>query len=204
MSKYLTIFLILILAILGYFTYRLSFAPEKLMKDMDEKGKNIEAFNFQNWKVYASPNGEFKVLFPTLPQHATESTKDPATGKPSKYDIFVSEKGDGTVFMITVLSSQDKDFAMDKQGRMKKMVNDLVGSKPNYTLGSTDNSIFKGHDALDFVITNKDLQIDGKTFFNANQQFTLSRIMKKENYNANEYNFFVNSFDLVPSSAEKQ
>lgn len=157
---------------------------------------SLEVYNFQEWLEFSSPEGEFTVLFPTLPQHATENLTDPKTNEVRNYDMYVAEKNDGTIFMISLISFPDNAIIHNKRELMEQMMNDMMASNPNNELRDKSFVEWKGRESLDYVFGNKEMTIDAKTFLVDKTLYVISRIARVENYNTNEFNFFVNSFEL--------
>src|ERR1700722_19749969 len=98
MSKTAIFFVVLIVVLASFIGFKYVQESYKILPIDQKQPTNITAFDFQKWHEFTAPTGKFKVLFPTLPQHATENVDDPKTNEKHKYDIFVSEKEDGTIF----------------------------------------------------------------------------------------------------------
>ncbi len=199
MTKYLTLFIIVALALLSFLTVRFSKDTYKMLPIDLKKTENVDLtkFNFQEWKEYHSPSGAFTVLLPTLPQHATESIKDPKTGNIRNYDMYVSERIDGTIFMISLITFQDLSSNSDPETLLLSMMNDMVASNPDNVLKAEQTGSFQGHPSLDFTMSNNEHHIDAKTFMIDNIMFVLTRISNAKNYNTSEYTFFINSFEVA-------
>lgn len=195
MTKYLTLFVIIALLLTSVITYQLSkdsLSPPPLQ----EEGVNLEGFEFQNWHEFIAPNEKFTVLLPSLPQHATKNVIDQNTQEPRNYEMYVAEKPDGTIFMITLITFEDAIKNSDTDKLMRRMMNDMMDTNPNNELRSVETKKYKGLDSLDFSFGNTDVNIDAKTFVIGDTLFILARIVNVQNYNADEFNFFINSFDL--------
>ncbi|MFQ5728790.1 MAG: hypothetical protein ACE5GN_00315 [Waddliaceae bacterium] len=202
MTKYLTISVIIALALVSFLTVKFAKNSYRILP-IEEKPPalvDLEVYNFQDWHEFSPPNGEFKVLLPTRPLSATENIQDPKTKKTRKYDMYVSEKNDGSVFMITLITFVDMPPITDAEKLMKEMMDDMIKSNPDNELRTTQFSKYNGYDSLDFAFGNNESTVDARTFVVGNTLYILSRIIKTESYNANEYNFFINSFDLTSSS----
>src|SRR5690348_17259473 len=112
MSRTLSI-LILVIALLG------AFLLFRNVPDSNKEGKSASEFpnlskdksravlddsHYENWKEFTSQTGNFKVLLPILPQHATDKILDPQTKETRKYDMYVAANDAGTVFMISAIT----------------------------------------------------------------------------------------------------
>ena len=108
MNKVLVTIVLLFLGITTFVTLYFAKDSYKILPLEEEKPDvTLEVYNFQDWKEFSSPDGEFNVLFPTLPQHAKENLTDPKTNEVRKYNMYVAEKNDGTIFMISLISFPD-------------------------------------------------------------------------------------------------
>lgn len=171
-------------------------------KKTSEKGlagpleENLTIFGFENWHEFASPDGDFKVMLPSLPQHASDMIKDKNSGEERKYDMFVSEKPDGSVFMINVITFLTPPDEKQKDLLRRTMMNDVLKSNPDNNLLKAETTTFKDHPALDYTIENAEISVDSKVFVTNHALYALTRLVKKERHNQKEFDFFTNSFDL--------
>ena len=154
--------------------------------------------NYESWKEFTSPTGQFKVLLPILPQHATDKIADPKTKEPRKYDMYVAAKNDGTVFMISAITFPSGIAEKDSEALLTNVVNDMLARNKDNVLKMKQASAFRNFKALDFSIENGDIILGGKAFVHNNTLYVLNMVSKHGTFNLNEFNFFVNSFDVVP------
>ncbi len=197
MAKYLTILLILALALASFFTFWFSKDSYKILPINQQPASEvaIEKYNFQNWHEFSAEDGAFNVMLPALPQHAKEVVN--VTEKESRhYDMYVSEKGDGTVFMISSITFKGLPAGFDKREILRSMMDDMVASSPSNELRKEEEGEYKGHASLQYTIDNKDNAIDVKSFMDKDKMYVMTRVTKAVNYNTEEFNFFTNSFDL--------
>lgn len=189
----------LALALLTILTFWFSKETYKLLPiNVKEAEKvDLDEYNFHEWKEYTSPSEAFTVLFPTLPQHATESIKDPKTGHIRNYDMYVSERMDGTIFMISLITFQQMQSNQDTQAMLLNMMNDMVASNSENVLKADQPGKYLGYPSLDFTLSNNEHNIDAKTFMINNTMFVLTRITNEKNYNTSEFTFFLNSFEVA-------
>lgn len=159
---------------------------------------------FQNWHEFTPPNGKFKVLLPTLPQHANEKLEDPKTKEPRQYEMYVSEKDNGTIFMISMITMLDNKNAQINEDILKKVINDLLATNPDSKVKKMDMGSYREHPAMDFSIENGPVNIDGKAFIMGNTLFLLTSAAKHENYQHQEFDFFINSFQLNESNGQNK
>lgn len=204
MSKSASILLILAIVIIGLVGYKIMQDSYKILPVGEQQISNLTAFDFQNWHEFTAPSGTFKVLFPALPQHATENINDPETKDNRKYDMYVSEKENGSTFMITLITFTGASVSTpsEREGLLKEMMKDMVAANPNNKLIHSESGTYKGHPSLDFILNSGEITIDAKTFIVGDTLYVLSRIEKqeKDNQSRDEFLFFVNSFELMNPS----
>lgn len=158
---------------------------------------------FETWHEFSAPLSKFKVLLPVLPQHGTDTLDDPKTLEKRAYDLYVSEKEDGTIFMISLITIMNGTPKVDEK-TLTAVMNDILAASPDNKLKIMKMGTYKQYPALDFSIENGQVNIDGKAFLVGNTLYLLTSVSKLVNYKKQEFEFFVNSFQLansLPSSA---
>ena len=152
---------------------------------------------FSLWRSYTPEDGSFVVVMPLLPQHAENHHKDARTGEDRKYDMYAAEKNDGTVFVISKISSMHQgDLGSDSV--LEEVREDMVASHPDNKLISSKKGKFLSHDALDVTIENPKAQIEGKAFLDGNMLYLLMYVAPREHYDRKEFDHFIESFKLTP------
>lgn len=200
MAKYLVAFVLVLLGLGAFLGVWFSKDSYKILPVTETPVPEaaLEKYNFQDWHAFSSPDQTFQVMFPTLPQHAKETVKDKKNGDERKYEMYVSEKEDGTMFMISTITFKKlKNDPVEDQKLLSEMMNDMVASNPKNVLQKSKEGDYKGHRTLEYTINNNELSIEVKSFLVKDRMYVMSRIAKLSNYNAEEYNFFINSFDLT-------
>ncbi len=199
MSKSTITLIVLIVAVASIMVIRLTTSPINIISENpQEKTVDYEQYNFQNWKEFTAVN-LFKVLMPTLPQHASKSIEDSDKQINKKYDMYVSERGDRTIFMITLISFLNKPTNFNSEQVLKEMMNNMIGSNSDNTLQTVNLAQYNGYPSLDFSYSNKETYVDTKAFMVNGTMFVLTRASVIQNYNTEEFRFFINSFELSNS-----
>lgn len=178
------------------------FPPETHPASVQEASTIPEAKSdsqFHNWHEFTAP-GKFKVLLPTLPQHATERQEDPKTRSTKMYDMYVSQQPNGTLYMINQISLLDKQARKIDENTLTNVINDVVTANPDSKINLMQMGKFHEHPAIDFAIENSKVSIDGKAFLVDDVLYLLTMVSKPDDHNKDEFSFFVNSFDLMPES----
>ena len=204
MSKTLLLAIAAAVAIVGFLTYRAFEDPTLITPNFNqlETGSSTAANpalaepNFQLWHEFKSPAEQFKVLLPTLPQHATDKIVDPKTKEPLQYDMFVSEEENGTLYMISIITMMEGTETTIDENLLTTVMNDMLASTPEGKLKKMKMGKHKDHSSIDFSIENGQVIIDGKAFLVDQTLFALTSVAKKEAYQKQKFDFFVNSFQL--------
>ncbi len=203
MSKTLLLIVTIAIAIVGFFTFRVIQDPSTIGLTADgQKKPDVQqvkglATAFDQWREFAAPSGHFKVLLPALPQHATEKLRDPKTQEPRQYDMYVSEEGNGTLFMISIISIPDNKQQAIDEGVLKTVMNDMLKSTPNGKLKTMKIGNYKEFPSIDFAIENDQVLIDGKVFLVQQTLYALTSVAKRDMFLSSEFDFFINSFQLL-------
>lgn len=150
---------------------------------------------FADWREFKAPQGTFQAKFPTVPQHASQSVRDPKTQQLREYEMYVGEEGNGSIFMVSVI-----DFPNSKENPetlKKTIMNDLLVSNPQNQLKSMKVGTYKLFSTVDFVITGPDKTINGRVFSDGNNLYLLTGIFNNAYVELNEYEYFINSFEWM-------
>lgn len=150
---------------------------------------------FADWHDFTAPSGRFRIRLPVLPQHATQTIRDPKTGEVRNYDMYVAEKLNGSVFMVSLIRFPDSKEAPEML--KKSVVNDLLASNPSNQLKQMKVGQYNQFKTLDFSIVNNEMAIDGMTFVDGDTLYLISALFQNAFYNPEEYKYFSNSFNLI-------
>lgn len=160
--------------------------------------------HFENWIEFLDPQGQFKVLVPSLPHEAKENVTDKFTNKVLPYQIFVSSKDEGTIFSINLISFPENKEEKYDEKFLEKYMNSMLTNNPENQLKNFKINNFQKAKALDFSVENQNVRVTGKAFIVDRTVYVLSSTTKLENHNPVEHDFFINSFQLLPSANEKK
>ena len=157
---------------------------------------------FETWHEYTSPLSKFKVLLPVLPQHGQDTVNAPDAPGKREYDLYVSEKDDGTIFMISLIKILN-DQKLD-ENTLTAVMNDILKATPNNKLKTMQLGKYKEYSAIDFSIENDEVNINGKAFIVGNTLYLLTSVSKMMNYKKQEFELFVNSFQLLNADSPSE
>lgn len=164
-----------------------------------ESEKREPAASLKNWRTFKDPQGNFKVLLPAIPQHATDKIIDPDSGDMRHYSTYVASDDHGTAFMVSTITMphQIKDGQLEE--KLKSIVNEMLNRNKENKLQKM--RLDKQANALDFWLSNDQLVIAGRIIAYGNTVYVLSSVDNKDSYSQEELNFFVNSFERLPENA---
>jgi hypothetical protein len=152
---------------------------------------------FADWREFISTASGFKVSVPDYPQQASQAVPIPNTNKKRKYKMYASEKVDGTVFMISVITYPSVADLSPPAVVVEELISEMVGKNPNNHLEKITHTTFKGHEAVDFVIQNPERKVDGKVVVIGKVLYLLTYIAKNQNFSEDDYKHFIETFDFI-------
>jgi hypothetical protein len=191
------IFAVILIGIIG--SILLTF----LNQPSDKTDKTIERlteyFTSEEWKEFNSTIGQFKVLFPVYPEYSVETMPIPDTQEEITVNMYIAGQSDGTTYMVGI-GSYSLEIPGGYETEMSEDgVNGVVASTEGNELVSSKLVTFRGYQAIDFLIQNKkeNVEIKGKSFLAGQTLYELFVGYYPEKYNENDYNKFINSFQLL-------
>lgn len=156
---------------------------------------------FADWQEFTPQSQKFKVQLPSKPQYAKDVVAIPDSDKKRYYEIFASEKIDGTLFMISLITYPPELDTTNTRSMLQAIVEELMHSKKDNRLKEVSESLYQMHETLDFNLESKEFEIEGKTFMVDKTLYVLTYIAKKSDFNPAEFNHFVDSFVLLQKTA---
>ena len=189
------VILIICLAILGLGLYYFYLHAQK------EKG---EIDNFATWKKFIPQSGLFEVLLPDQPQYGKDFVNIPNSNEKRRYDMYASEKIDGTLFFVTVITYPPEVDTSSSNDILLQNIDELIQNKSDNHLTKFLHNIFEQHQALDFSFENHKFHVEGKALQDDHIVYVLVYITPKGDFDPEEYQHFVNSFKILKPAKEIQ
>jgi hypothetical protein len=152
--------------------------------------------NFSSWQEFIPRTGLFRVMFPFPPQYAKDLVAIPNSDKKRRYEIYASEKIDGTLFLISVITYPSEVDTSDSNEILQQVAYELVQNKPGNRLTKLKESFFNGYPSLDFSIENQQFHIEGKMILVNKTVYVLSYSTRLGDFDPKEYQYFIDSFEL--------
>ncbi len=147
----------------------------------------------ESWTEFTGNADEFTVMLPTPPQYANEKLKDPTTGEQRVYDMYVSEKLDGTLFMITriVYPGESK---LDSNAVFDQIKKELMSMEEGAELLSEVPAEFLGHPSTEYAITGPSVRLQAKAILESNKLYLLTYVVNKDQFSSREFAVFIDTF----------
>lgn len=186
MARTLVLIILIGVLVATVFIYHFSSQYPNYLPIKEQLGKTS-----LQWISYTPPSEKFRVLFPLMPQNAKQTV-----GK-RVYDMYVSEKGDGTLFMVSLINFENEKEKPSTDLLLASVANDMMESNPENKIKKMEPGTFLKDPSLTFILENTKVDIEAKTFFVKNTLYILSRISPKNKLDENEFNQFVDSFTLL-------
>lgn len=199
MNKGLGLILIIVCVFSGYYLVR-DINQQKELTEEEKPLANVK----EHWHHYASPKGDFHVMFPNMPHHANEMKTESQNQEKKEYEVFVSSKEDGTLFSIYLITFPDKKTLEKDKDFLVGIIKDMLSSNPKNVIKDLKTAPYRGIDTVDFKVLNDDTAIDGKAFVKNNTVYVLSATAKNSNRNQEEIDYFIGSFVLRNGAASEQ
>ncbi|WP_075882489.1 hypothetical protein [Candidatus Protochlamydia sp. W-9] len=152
---------------------------------------------YAEWREFTSESGDFKVLFPSMPQYAKEAVNVPNTDVKRRYAMYAAEKINGTVFMISVITYPQDFNTNNKNTIVRSVIDELIASDPANHLLEQRDAIFQEQSAIDFHLVNKEFDIEGKSFMIDKTVYVLTYVARNRDYDIADYKHFIESFRLL-------
>ena len=158
---------------------------------------------FANWLEFEPQSKAFKVQVPAVPQSAQQIVELPGSNKKRHYEMFASEKLDGSLFMVNLINYPPEANISNKDEILHSVVDELLHGNPTNRLNQLEDSSFKDHQALDFNIENKQFNVQGKAFMVDKIVYLLIYVSQPINFNEEDFKHFLDSFEIGSALSNK-
>ena len=151
-----------------------------------------------SWQAFHARNNNYKIAFPENPEHMQQTLASPGDDFDMRYDVYVAANRDREVYMVLV--AQYPEFVDDSYAELslETFLNGILQQNPGNQLIFADLVQVQGYKALDFFIkSSDDVYFKGRAVMAKNQLYVLAMECEVHNYTESNYNYFVNSFEIV-------
>lgn len=163
----------------------------------DKTTTSSDKEDFSTWQDFIPRSGLFKVLLPHTPQYAKDLVSIPDSDKKRRYDMYASEKIDGTLFLISVITYPSEVDTKNSHEILNQTVNELMQSNVDNRLISRKEIQFEKYPAVDFSMNNRDFHVQGRAILVDKIVYVVSYITRKNDFDPVEYQHFIDSFELL-------
>jgi hypothetical protein len=155
------------------------------------------------WRDFHSPAGRCRVKFPSNPEHVSQKLTTPEIGYDMRYDAYISALDKQTVFMLLVAQYPEYVDQTYAQLSLEAFLNGILTYNPDNQLIFADLLLVNGHEALDFFIRAGGVYFKGRALMVKNSLYLIAMECDVQIYDEQNYNQFVNSFQLVIPELKK-
>jgi len=148
------------------------------------------------WQEFHSTAGACSVKLPSVPEHVSEKLKMPDTQYELKYDAYISEHSQNSVYMLLVAQYPDYVDQSYAQASLEGFLNGILSYNPANQLIFADLTLFQGHEALDFFIRAGAVYFRGRAMLIKNSLYLMAMECEAPAYDETQYTSFVTSFYL--------
>lgn len=155
----------------------------------------MQVSQFEDWYPYTSPDNNFKITVPVLPQKVSQTLTDPKTHQTRNYDMYASETGDGSIYLVTLITYAEP--ISDPTQLLKETMNEMLAKNQANVLTNSQLKTYDHNETLFFTIRNETKTTQCKTFIRGQTLYLIAYIAPNKRYNEKTANFFLNSFELT-------
>lgn len=159
---------------------------------------------FADWREFSAQSGKFKVMLPAPPQYAKEAVNIPGTDKLRRYEMYVSEKLDGDVLMISLITYPEGIDISDGKQLLNDLVTEMKNSKPGNEIKKLKTITYQGQSTLEFNIANPNFNVEGRTFLLDRTIYLLTYVAKTAEFSMSDYDYFIKTFQLTRNAETKK
>jgi len=195
-ARLLFVLIIMVLMLIGVILFRGSTESYRyLPMDVEKPPKGGP---YEEWQEFKSAIGGFRVMLPVVPQHASERLPVSNTDLALLYEMYVSEQGNGTTFMVSMITYPEGLDTSHPDDMLQKVMKEMVGANPDNKLKEMAFVDVAGDRALDFYITSPEVVINSRALWVDGRRtlYLLTIIDKADRYSEEPFQHFLNSFTL--------
>lgn len=198
MGKFATLLVSLILLFLCMFYFFPSLKNTYKSLPGDFKSSTLpDSKVFSSWKEFVPQSRLFLVKLPSDPQYAKDLVAIPNSDQKRRFDMYASEKIDGTLFLVSIITYPDEADTSFTSDILRQTVEELMRNKPDNKLTKIQDNVFQLHPTLDFSFDSQQFHVEGKVIMVNKRVFVLSYVTRKNEFDPAEYQYFIDSFKLL-------
>lgn len=164
-------------------------APKKESPKVVAKSQN-------KWQDFHSTTGSCSVSLPSAPEHVTEKITMPDSNYELRYDAYIADYNQNSVFMLLVAQYPDYVDQSYAQSSLEGFLNGILSYNPANQLIFADLTLVNGNEALDFFIRAGAVYFRGRAMLIKNSLYLMAMECEAPAYDEATYTNFVTSFNL--------
>jgi hypothetical protein len=166
------------------------------VRDAAQQNVNNYFTDTSTWKEFTSPVGGFKAVFPTYPQHTTDTQTIPNSRVTVKSDGYESDLANGTRYMINVFSYSEGLNVSNPDNNLEGALNGMISSTPGNKVLSSNIENSGKYPTLNFLIQNQQYYLKGKAIMAGRTMYQMMVVYENANYSEADYDKFLNSLEI--------
>src|SRR3989344_1657188 len=148
-----------------------------------------------SWKEFNSVEGNFKITFPTLPKHESNTIAIPGSDLTGTVDLYSASKGDDSYFVQAIRYNGEIDVS-NPNAVLEGAFNGRVAEIPNHKVVSSNFGSFISNDSLDYLVQSDSYYIYGKLVLVGQKLYSLEMACEIQKCSTSDYQKFTTSFQL--------
>ena len=156
---------------------------------------------FSTWKSFTPRSQLFQVLLPSTPQYGKESIAIPNSDQKRRYDMYLSEKVDGTLFLISVISYPSA-YDISSHDTLRQLIEELRNNNQQAKMNQFSQTTLQGYRAIEFDFENQTFETAGMAIRDDHVVYMLTYTTQKENFDDEEFEHFIHSFKILKQHEE--
>ncbi|MEX1012183.1 MAG: hypothetical protein WDZ27_00650 [Waddliaceae bacterium] len=145
---------------------------------------------------YVFENEGFKIMFPMPPQNVKDTIVEPETEEVKHYSTYLSQNAKGTFFVVNVISYPN--YEGDLKDKMNQLLELMVKMDPQNSIVEKDQQDFQGYPSIRYLIKGPNKSITAQAMEINDKVYLISTMSLSNQYDPNEFDIFLNSFQLIP------
>lgn len=153
------------------------------------------------WRHFEPNSGKFSVDLPVMPHQASETINDATTQQLRRYEMYVSEGQNETVYLINLITYPNEEDLDNHPKLFQSFIDDMLKANSNNELISSSPTQHQGLDGMDFKIKTQNATMNSKMFIEGRTLYVLSKVSKTETDDG-DFEKFVSSFKISNKSED--
>ena len=175
----------------------LGFIPLQSSAGESQVDQKMRAADGTCWQDFVSSGGNYKVSFPSYPQHVSETLKLQGGKVSIKYDAYIAEQGVEALYMVLIAQYPKTHVRPDPEAGLKAFLNGILSHGEGSQLVEVEWQEFQGFSAVDFLVDNAGILLRGRAVMVDNSLYLIAMESHQSRFRAENFKYFVETFSLV-------